>query len=67
MEKQKQGRHLEWENKVIFLCDLIKPLLPDGRNICHFAKISFLNKEGIIEKISFESRVYESVDDMNLS
>ena len=31
------------------------------------AKILILNKEGIIEKISYESRAYESVDEKSLS
>ena len=31
------------------------------------AKILTLNKEGIIEKISYERRAYESVDEKNLS
>ena len=31
------------------------------------AKILILNYEGIIEKISYESRAYESVDDGSLS
>ena len=31
------------------------------------AKILFLNKEGIIEKISYELRAYESVDEKRLS
>ena len=31
------------------------------------AKILILNKEGIIEKISYECRAYESVDGKSLS
>ena len=31
------------------------------------AKILILNKEGIIEKNSYECRAYESVDEKNLS
>ena len=31
------------------------------------AKILILNEEGIIEKISYERRAYESVDDKRLS
>ena len=31
------------------------------------AKILILNKEGIIEKISYEHRAYESVDEKSLS
>ena len=33
----------------------------------HSAKILILNKEGIIEKISYERRAYESVDEKSLS
>ena len=42
------------------------PLVHEGRNIYRIAKISFL-KEGIKEKISYDGRVYESVDDESLS
>ena len=45
----------------------IDPLLSEGRNIYHIAKISLLKKEGIKENISYERRVYESVDDESLS
>ena len=31
------------------------------------AKILILNQEGIVEKISYERRTYESVDDGDLS
>ena len=31
------------------------------------AKILILNKEGIIEKISYERRAYESIDEKSLS
>ena len=31
------------------------------------AKILILNKEGVIEKISYERRAYESVDEKSLS
>ena len=33
----------------------------------HSDKILILNKEGIIEKISYERRAYESVDEKSLS
>ena len=44
------------------------PLVPEGRNIYRrpIANISFL-KEGIKEKISYDGRVYESVDNESLS
>ena len=41
--------------------------MPEGRNIYRIAKISFLKKEGMEEKISYERRVYESVDDESFS
>ena len=47
--------------------DYINPSVPESRNIYRIAKISFLKKEGIKEKISYERRVYESVDDESLS
>ena len=36
----------------------INPLVPEGRNIYCIAKISFLKKELIKEKISYERRAY---------
>ena len=41
--------------------------MPEGRNIYRIRKIWFLKKEGIKEKISYERRVYESVEDESLS
>ena len=46
---------------------IINPLVPKGRNIYRIAKISFLRKEKMNEKISYERRVYESVDDERIS
>ena len=41
---------------------------PPSVPICHrLAKLSILNLEGIIKKISFERRDYESVDEKSLS
>ena len=41
--------------------------MPKCRIIHCIAKISFLKKEGIEERNSYERRVYESVDDKSLS
>ena len=43
------------------------PLLPIAANMRHSAKILILILEGIIKKISYERRDYESVDEKNLS
>ena len=46
----------------------LNPLVPEGRNIYRIAvKFRLLKKEGIMEKISYECRDYESVDDKSLS
>ena len=42
------------------------PLRPDRTNSSCIAKISFLKYEGIIKKISYERRAYESVDEKRL-
>ena len=44
-------------------CNCFNPLLPIGR----IGKISILKLEGIIKKISYERRDYESVDEKSLS
>ena len=49
-----------------FLSGALNPLVPELLNINPFAKIC-LKKEGIMENISLERSVYESVDDKNLS
>ena len=41
---------------------LINPLVTDPLYLVCMAKISISKKEGIIEKISYERRAYESVD-----
>ena len=43
------------------------PLLPNGNYSYRIIKILFSKKEGIKKRISYERRVYESVDDENLS
>ena len=45
----------------------INPLLPIARKSARFDKISILKFEGIIKKISYERRDYESVDAKSLS
>ena len=45
----------------------INPLLPNGTICSRIVKISFLKKLGIIEKISYERRDYETVDEKSLS
>ena len=47
--------------------DTINPLVPKNRKIPYIAKILFIKKEGIGNKISYERRVYESVDDRSPS
>ena len=48
------------------LCN-INPLVPNAANMQRNAKILILILEGIIKKISYECRDYESVDEKNLS
>ena len=43
------------------------PLLPIAHKSARIAKISILKLEGIIQKISYERRDYESVDEKSLS
>ena len=43
------------------------PLVANPLYLVCMAKISILKKEGIIEKISYGSRAYESVDDRSHS
>ena len=45
----------------------INPLLADPLYLVCMAKILILKKEGIIEKISYERRACESVDDRSHS
>ena len=46
---------------------LINPLLPISYKSARIDKISILKLEGIIKKISYERRDYESVDEKSLS
>ena len=45
----------------------LNPLVPSAANMRRNAKILILILDGIIKKISYESRDYESVDEKNLS
>ena len=45
----------------------INPLLPIAHESARIGKISILKLEGIIKKISYERRDYESVDEKSLS
>ena len=45
----------------------INPLVPIAYKSARIDKISILKLEGIIKKISYERRDYESVDEKNLS
>ena len=45
----------------------INPLMPRKTLVASFTEISIPFKEGIIKKISYERRTYESVDKKSLS
>ena len=47
--------------------DCINPLTPTRTLVAPFTEISILFWEGIIKKISYERRAYESVDEKSLS
>ena len=56
------------EIRYIYFFDvLINPLLPIAHKSAQIHKISILKLEGIIKKISYERRDYESVDEKSLS
>ena len=46
---------------------ILNPLLPSVHKSARFGKILILKLEGIIKKISYERRDYESVDEKSLS
>ena len=46
---------------------IINPLVPSAHKSVRISKISILKLEGIIKKISYERRDYESVDEKGLS
>ena len=49
------------------LGSIVNPLLPIAYKSARIDKISILKLEGIIKKISYERRDYESVDEKSLS
>ena len=49
-----------------FVCKF-NPLVPSAHKFALIAKISILKLEGIIKKISYDRRDYESVGEKNLS
>ena len=61
-----------WTTNVDFIkqsndTKVINPLTPRRRQVSPFTEISILFLEGIIKKISYERRAYESVDEKSLS
>ena len=46
---------------------IINPLVPSVHKSVRIAKISILRLEGIIKRISYKRRDYESVDEKSLS
>ena len=46
---------------------VVNPLVPSAHKSVRISKISILKLEGIIKKISYERRDYESVDEKGLS
>ena len=52
---------------ISFFSILFNPLLPIAHKSARIDKISILKLEGIIKKISYERRDYESVDEKSLS
>ena len=56
----------EPESYFVFSCNF-NPLLPIAHKSAQIDKISILKLEGIIKKISYERRDYESVDEKSLS
>ena len=51
----------------MYLKAYINPLLPIAHKSARIREISNLKLEGIIKKISYERRDYESVDEKSLS
>ena len=68
------GYLLQQSNAFIFsnswrVCEFssYNPLVPSAHKSVRIAKISILKLKGIIKKISYERRDYESVDEKGLS
>ena len=55
------------KHKILVLKQVYNPLVPSAYKSLRNAKILILKLEGIIKKISYERRDYESVDEKSLS
>ena len=60
-------QHCNASTHLRLLCICINPLVPSAHKSVRIYKISILKLEGIIKKISYERRDYESVDEKSLS
>ena len=60
---------MPWQDEFVIYCQNFNfnPLVPSAHKSVRIAKISILKLEGIIKKISYERRDYESVDEKSLS
>ena len=56
-----------FQSSSFFIMDYTNPLVTDPLYLVCMSKISILKKEEIIEKISYERRAYQSVDDRSHS
>ena len=56
-----------YNSSFLFSFRHINPLVPIAHKSARIGKISILKLEGIIKKISYERRDYESVDEKSLS
>ncbi|UJR27021.1 hypothetical protein I4U23_008326 [Adineta vaga] len=63
IDKNRGSRHLENENKIVFLIDLI--LIIDLKDYRNFPKIKFRNSQGDLHDIKFEfNKITETVPDV---
>ena len=62
-----RGTHFILINNINYKKYHFNPLVPSAHKSVRISKISILKLEGIIKKISYESRDYESVDEKGLS
>ena len=58
---------MQWIYSRVPIIAFVNPLLPIAYKSARIDKISILKLEGIIKKISYERRDYESVDEKSLS
>ena len=68
----RKTKRLLFENNISYFIptkkvDWINPLLPIAHKSARIGETSILKLEGIIKKISYEHRDYESVDEKSLS